>query len=112
MYNPYYREFYQKALVPIGFKDRIAHLELNVSTHSTHWLIALEGQPSSPGSEYYHWKVSIYPSDEEGSFIYNHPAYCSPMLECFNSAVDLARSFETYSKNDEIYSEYIQKKIS
>lgn len=110
MHNPYYREFYQKAIVPIGINDRMALQE--TATQSSHWLIALEGQPSAPESEFYHWKVSIYPSDEEGSFNCSQPAYCSPMHDCFHSAVDTARSFEAYSKNDEIYSAFIQEKIS
>lgn len=116
MYNPHYRDFYQKPLIPIGLKDKLALMEAEfappAAARSTHWLIALEGQPASPGEEYFHWKVSIYPSDSDGSFSWNQPYYSSPHLDCFNKAIDLAKSFENYSRNDEITSSGIQEKIS
>ncbi|WML49444.1 hypothetical protein RCG23_05375 [Neobacillus sp. PS3-34] len=44
MYNPHYRDFYQKPLIPIGLKDKLALMEAEfappAAARSTHWLIA------------------------------------------------------------------------
>ncbi|NHM29576.1 hypothetical protein [Neobacillus terrae] len=116
MYNPNYRDFYQTALIPIGLKDQLALLEAEITpsdqVRSTHWLIALEGEPAFEDTEYYHWKVSIYPADSEGSFSWKHPYFSSQLFDSFNNAAELARSYASFSINDEIFASGLQEKIS
>lgn len=114
MNYPNYRDFYQKALVPIGLKDRavLGTIDTDSAKLSTHWLITLEGICISQPKEFYHWKVSIYPSNCEGSFIWNEAYYSSSHIDSIDKAIDLARSFEIYSKNDELHSVNLQEKIS
>lgn len=114
MQTPNLRDFYQKALIPIGLNDRNAFMESGSQKLSplTHWLIALESEQLPQPKEYFHWKVSIYPSNTEGSFEWRKPLYSSASMECFDSAIELARLFETYSKNDQLFSSALQEKIS
>lgn len=114
MQTPNLRDFYQKALIPIGLNDRNALMETGNQkmTPLTHWLIALEGEQLPQAKEYFHWKVSIYPSNTEGTFEWRKPFYSSSNLECFDSAIELARLFETYSKNDLLFASTLQEKIS
>lgn len=112
-----YRDFYQKALIPIGIKDQFALDERNKNLlsnpeHFTHWLIALEAECSETPKEYYYWKVLIYPSDSEGSYNWRNPFYTSPLMESLNQAIELARTFEFYSMKDELHTVNFQEKIS
>jgi hypothetical protein len=112
-----YRNFYQKALIPIGLTDRtgLTKTESNntdLPLFTTHWLIALDGELASNSKEYYHWKVKIYPSDSEGTFKWNKPFYSSSALDSFDKAIELARSYENYSINDQLVSTNLQNKIS
>ena len=116
MNYPNYRDFYQKALIPIGSTDRASITESNsnqsnLPTASTHWLIALEGELAPNSNEFYHWKVNIYPSNSEGAFKWNTTYYSSPTVNSFNKAIEWARTFETYSKNDQLHSTNLQEKI-
>lgn len=115
MQTPNYRDFYQKALIPIGFNDRKSLKESELELYGvpcTHWLIALEGEQLPQPEEYFHWKVSIYPSNSDGAFPWRRPIYTTENIEGFDQAIELARVLETYTKKDEFNSEYLQEKIS
>lgn len=79
---------------------------------STHWLIAIEGVLLTEPKKYYHWKVSIYPSNSEGAFIWDHVIFSSPAMTSMDGAIELAKTFMTYSQNDELHSANLQEKIS
>jgi hypothetical protein len=96
-----YREFYQKALIPIGEKDKTALL--NTGSQLTHWLVSLEGQPRD-NDEYYLWEVAIYPADNEGSFNWYTPLYRSTLFDCIDEAFEAARNLEQNGRNDELSS--------
>jgi hypothetical protein len=113
MNYPNYQDFYQKALIPIGSSDRASFSKLEPNpSFKTHWLIALQGELAPNSNEFYHWKVTIYPSNSEGSFKWNTTFYSSPLVNSFNKAIEWARTFETYSKNDQLLSTNLQEKIS
>ncbi len=116
MSYPNFRDFYQKALIPIGINDRTAFSSNDISFSallSTHWLIALEGE-IKPGQQrdYYHWKVCLYSANADGNFNWDQVFHKSPAMESFNEAIELARMLETYGKNDELHISNLQEKIS
>jgi hypothetical protein len=94
-----YREFYQKALLPIGYNDR--RTLLDAQTSYTHWVISLEGQPRE-GDGYYLWEVAIYPADVEGTFDWANPLYRSSLYDCFDEAYQDSRILEQHIHNDEL----------
>jgi hypothetical protein len=110
---PNYRDFYQKALIPIGSADQteLTSAEFDFQSFSTHWLIALEGELATKPNEYYHWKVKIFPSNSEGTFNWNKPFYTSTEFKSFDTAIEVSRTFESYSKNDQIHTTNLQEKI-
>lgn len=117
MYYPFLEEFYPKAVVPIGLKDRALLDEseqypFNLSPCTSHWLIALVGELAPNSYEYFYWRVNIYPTDCEGSFSWNEAVYSSEAFISFDWAIELARTFETKSKNDQLLSTNFQVKIS
>lgn len=115
MKTPNYHDFYPKVLLQIGKNDLLAYQELEsyrFDSPPTHWLIAVEGEQLPQPNIYYHWKVSIYPADGEGDFNWQKPLYCSPAMESIDYAIKLASSFETTSKQDELFSLNLLEKIS
>jgi len=115
MQTPNYRDFFQKALIPIGLNDRKSLKESEKEIYglpSTHWLIALEGEQLPQIEEYFHWKVSIYPSNLEGAFPWLRPFYTSETVETFDQAIELARVLETFTQQDELNSLFLREKIS
>jgi hypothetical protein len=115
MKTPNYHDFYQKALVSIGYNDLLALKEFesyDCNSPSTHWLIAVEGEQLPQPNIYFHWKVSIYPSNAEGDFNWKKPFYCSPIMESMDSAHELACSLVTSSKQDQLSTLSLQEKIS
>lgn len=96
-----YKDFYQKALVP-NADDPIMH---------SHWLIALEGELKEPGIEYYIWRVTIYPSDSNGSFSWNTLYYSSPVYDCIHSAYNHANDLEKSGKNDQLHFSRLRESI-
>ncbi len=116
MSYPNFRDFYQKALIPIGLNDRTAFSANDISFPallSTHWLIALEGEENPEQQrDYYYWKVSIYSANAEGNFNWDQAFYTSPPIDSIDEAIKLARTVETYSKNDELHTSNLQEKIS
>jgi hypothetical protein len=114
---PIYEDFYPKALIPIGLNDQSLIPKLKLSSIElpkvvTHWLIALEGEVLPNQNKYYHWKASVYPSNIDGSFVWDQAFYTSPYVHSMDEAIELARNFETCSKNDELLSTYLLEKIS
>jgi hypothetical protein len=113
--TPNYHDFYQVALVPIGSNDQKSLRETDAyypGSKSTHWLIAVEGVQLPQAKIYYHWKVSIYPSDVEGDFNWRKPYYCSANMEVMEHALKLASSLTSSSKVDELSSAALIEKIS
>lgn len=107
-----YKDFYQKALVPIGTNDRNCFKDFqsaNLPEHS-HWLIALEGETKDQETVFYIWKVTIYPSDSNGSFSWNSPYYSSSIFDSIHTAYNHAKDIEKYSKDDQLFfSKLIEK---
>ncbi|KON89314.1 hypothetical protein AF332_22555 [Sporosarcina globispora] len=106
MQLPNYFDFYQKCLIPAGSD------ESSPSAGHTHWLIALEGQVKEQEKEFYCWKVTIYPSDSEGSFTWNEVLYSSSLYECIHKAFEHARELEENAKNSQLSFLKRQEKIS
>ncbi len=104
-----YEEFYQKALIPMGQKDRTTLQDSG--SELTHWLVALEGHPRA-GDVYYLWEAAIYPANNQGFFNHFKPLYKSSRFECFDEAYEAARSIEKLGRNDDLSSLDIKEKIS
>ncbi|MBY0120914.1 hypothetical protein [Bacillus sp. S/N-304-OC-R1] len=108
-----YKDFYQKALVPIGSNDKNCLKNLisaDLPDHS-HWLIALEGETKDQEAVFYIWKVTIYPSDSTGSFSWNSPYYSSPIYDSIHMAYNHANDLEKCSKNDQLYFSKLNERI-
>jgi hypothetical protein len=115
MRTPNYHDFYQVALLPIGFNDLIALKETEAydpNSSFTHWLIAVEGVQLPQKKIYFHWKVSIYPATSERDFNWKKPYYCSTHLELMDQAMALASSLVAASKKDQLSSATFLEKIS
>ena len=91
-----YREFYPKALITMGEKDRKAINDPD--SRLTHWLVSLEGYPGT-GKEPYSWEVAVYPADHEGTFNWKTPLYRSSLHESFDDAYEEAVLLEQNCKN-------------
>ncbi|MED3623367.1 hypothetical protein [Neobacillus thermocopriae] len=115
MKTPNYHDFYQKALIPIGRNDlkilKDTYVSFSESSH-THWLIAVEGVQLPQSKIYFHWKVSIYPANDEGDFNWKKPYYCSANMENMDQAIALASSLMKSSRKDELSSAVLLEKIS
>ncbi|WP_108670174.1 hypothetical protein [Peribacillus acanthi] len=108
-----YRDFYQRGIIPIGLEDSKKFADLNTEElFATHWLVALEGDPESVNSEFYLWKVVVYPTNQLGEFDYTKPYYTSSYHHSFDTAIDLARSIENTALSDTLVQSYFQQKIS
>ncbi|WP_026584758.1 hypothetical protein [Bacillus sp. J33] len=105
MYHPNYIDFYQKCLLPAGVGDPA------LSAGHTHWLIAIEGQRKEQEKEFYCWKVSVYPSNSEGSFSWKEKVYSS-LYECIHKAFDHAKELEENVKNSQLGFLKSKEKIS
>jgi hypothetical protein len=117
MNSPNYRDFYPKALIPIGLNDQRLLLEsypvhVEPPADATHWLVALEGELAQASTEYYHWKICIYPCDLDGTYDWEKPYYASPAHDCIHKAFDSASTLEAFGRNDELCTTAIQEKIS
>lgn len=97
---PNFHDFYQRNLIPIGKKD-LNFIQTNKhDKNSSYWLIALEGQCAEQVSTPYHWNISIYLADTEGSFLFQQPYFRSSSYNCFHAAFDQAKEYESFGKND------------
>ncbi|MFP7295929.1 hypothetical protein [Neobacillus niacini] len=114
MKTPNYHDFYQKALIPIGCNDLVALKEYESYDFDapSHWLIAVEGEQLPLSRIYFHWKVSIYPSNVDGDFNWKKPFYCSPIMESMDHAHELACTLTATSKRDQLSTFNLQEKIS
>lgn len=109
-----YRDFYQKAIIPIGLKDLYHFKETSGHSHTipTHWLIALEGQLKDIDYEFYTWIVSIYPSDSDGRFSWNTSCYTSPIYNCIHQAYEHANVLERSGKSDQLFTSNNKEDVS
>ncbi|WP_210366296.1 hypothetical protein [Bacillus sp. REN3] len=111
MKNAFYRDFYDKALIPAGANDRKAFLELQQDMLPGHLLIGLQGQKAT-GKEYYHWNVLVYQTDSAGFADGAPPVYTSSSYDRFDDAVEAARKLENEVRNDLLHAVLLQEKIS
>ncbi|WP_458414101.1 hypothetical protein ACNQFZ_04195 [Schinkia sp. CFF1] len=94
MNGPNYREFYQKALIPMNDYDRMHFCtefcgNCGECLKVNHWLIALEGNPTAPDSEVYEWYIVVYPAQETGTFwSLKPPFYKSSSHHTFSQAME------------------------
>jgi hypothetical protein len=93
-----YREFYPKALIIMGEKDRNAIND--PESRLTHWLVSLEGILGT-GKEY-SWEVAVYPADSEGTFNWKTPLYRSSLHESFDDAYEEAILLVKNCQNQEM----------
>lgn len=111
--SPSYREFYQKSMIPMGVNDQNTYQTAGEENDSrmllTHWLVALQGEPENPDSDFYVWRVIVYPANSEGSFKWNDPYYASPPHRCIQKAIEFARTIETCAKSDNLINSFSQK---
>ncbi|MFO1445696.1 hypothetical protein KDN24_21350 [Bacillus sp. Bva_UNVM-123] len=106
MITPNYKDFYQKALIPIGendFKNLIQSYP-SIQNDQPHWLIALVGELKNIEKEFYCWKVTIFVADSDGSFSWKSPCYSSSLYDCIHEAYKHAVHLEQFSKHDQLYS--------
>lgn len=97
---PNFDEFYH-CIIPIGEADqRYLQSKLALSNNYTNWLIALEGNHDLHCSSTYHWNVSIYLADKQGSFSFRQPFFNSPSYRNFNHAYDRAKEYLYSGKCD------------
>lgn len=94
---PNYREFYQKALIPMNENDK-QHFckdycgDCGDCLKVNHWLVALEGNPEAPTSEIYEWNVVVYPAQETGVFwSLKPPFYSSSKRYSISKAIEEAK---------------------
>ncbi len=103
---PNFSDFYQKPLISIGENDRLRifnHTQTEDGYEvNTHWLIALEGSQKEKNSATFHWKVVMFPSNQNGCFNFTSPLYVSTFFP-FNEAVEFARKLETMAKGDQFF---------
>lgn len=109
-----FRDFYQKAIIPIGLNDLYQFKETSGHNYSipTHWLIALEGQLNDGENEFYTWIVSIYPSDSNGSFTWNTSCYTSSIYHCIHKAYEHASKLERSGKDGQLFSSNNKEDVS
>lgn len=98
MYYPNYLEFYQKALIPIGANDQKSLLMkgIPVDSDSSHWLIALDGNPvkKKRRAYIYTWRVAIFQVNSEGYCLLKQPYYVSESYHDFEEAYEEAKELE------------------
>jgi hypothetical protein len=100
---PNFREFYQRALIPIGENDRLSALKGSLNLDScSHWLLALEGNEVDQYTGVYHWKVVIYPAKTNGHCNYELPYFVSTLFNTFNTAIDSIRDLEKLARDDQL----------
>lgn len=115
MQNADYRDFYQKALIPAGMRDRKSFLETQPDTKDqmlhTHLLVGLQGLQLD-NRECFNWKVTIYKADPHGLYDASTPIYSSELYDRFDDAVEAARTIEKDVRNDQLHTVREQEKIS
>lgn len=97
MYCPNYREFYQKALIPIGIYDLNAFT--NHSPDDSHWLFALDGHFQEK-AKFYTWRVVIFQTNCDGYIFLKEPFYVSQNYKSFHSAYEIVKELEEYGRKD------------
>jgi len=106
----FYRDFYQKSLVPAELSDQESFLGIQPDLFTTHLMIGLQGHQEE-GKNFYQWNVIIYQSDSSGIYDARKPVYVSEKLDRFDDALDEARKLEKEIRNEELHSMSHQEKI-
>ncbi|WP_026692235.1 hypothetical protein [Peribacillus kribbensis] len=109
---PGYGEFYQRALLQMGQSDSASWQNEREDEAPTHWLIALQGYPKDPFSDFYSWEILIYEATSHGSFHYEHPFYRSEVYTCIHKAYDMSRAFTEMARDDRIAGLQPEEQIS
>ncbi|MDR7073262.1 hypothetical protein [Fictibacillus barbaricus] len=101
---PNLREFYQKGLILIGENDRASLLQKSQENASfegsTHWLIAMEGTEKQP--DVFHWKVRIYPSENNSVKCYKSPYYSSQHFTSIHDAMNFSNELSLKAREDQL----------
>lgn len=98
---PNLQEFYHR-LVPIGENDYRSLMSKYQLHDDMHWIIALEGNNNQHHASIYHWNISIYLADFNGSFLFNKPIFYSPPYNNFHLAYEDAKDFIDSGKCDKL----------
>ncbi|MBB6443653.1 hypothetical protein [Bacillus benzoevorans] len=106
-----FSDFYQKALIPMGKNEQKRSVQIDKDWRAapltiTHFLIAIEGKAETTDAEKYHWKVSIYLADSEGSFYSEKPIYHSEYYKSIHCAFSAARKLEEAGKAGHLLARY------
>nr|WP_295970175.1 hypothetical protein [uncultured Bacillus sp.] len=112
MNHIHYKEFYTKALIPIGENEKKWIGPFNKGWRDTpldisHYLIAMEGNIENENSEKYHWKISVYPADSEGTFYNEIPLYTSQYYTSLHCAFSAANKLESAGKAGQLFVRYL-----
>lgn len=105
-----YKEFYQKALVPMRDFDRNNFCRLYCNDcknciKANHWLIAIEGKTTEEDSRF-QWNVSVYPAKENGVFWHlKSPYFQSDQPAGFDFAMESSKSIIAKLVNEELTAE-------
>ncbi|WP_070120363.1 hypothetical protein [Bacillus marinisedimentorum] len=93
---PNFKEFYGKAVVPMGVHDHEAFIRKFGESVSTHWYIAVEGI-DIPG-EKIKWRVVVYPAADNGAtWDYAASHYETVPVNSLDEALETARKIEEQS---------------
>jgi hypothetical protein len=113
--NEFYREFYDKALIPAGTLDRKSfsgdQQDLEEHLVSTHMLVGLQGTPNG-NSSHLQWHVTIFKADSQGHYDASDPIYSSDLYDKFDAAVEASRIIENEVRHDQLHIICFQEKIS
>lgn len=104
-YYPNFKDFYQRAIIPMGagrdhfLKEVMERDTYQEMTHwfpaiqeMTHWFVAIEGSLRQSDPEYFHWKVIVFPSREDGSYQHSiDPYYESKQFDTINESFEYSR---------------------
>lgn len=94
---PNYREFYQKALIPMNDYDKQHFCKefcgnCDNCIKANHWLVALLGTAPESSSGKYKWDVVVYPAKESGVFwSLRVPYYKSTKSQSLDQAIEESR---------------------
>lgn len=115
MQNEFYREFYDKALIPAGIVDRKSFFgdnpDLEDHLVSTHLLVGIQGKQIE-NSSCFEWHVIIFKSDSLGNYDANAPIYSSDLYNRFDVAVEAAKIIENEVRHDQLHVICFQERIS
>jgi hypothetical protein len=102
----FFKDFYDKFIVPVAKMDKIRLMSLNQREKSiyetvTHWLIALIWYEDHTVTG---WKVAVYPMSNDKPFWHLAPYYETNALPSWSTAVKIAVRLEAYAQQDDLTS--------